>query len=73
MKLNLEYVTNIIGESYKTWKLGDVVLLEAQTGTGKNYFIENVLIPWISPKKLLFVSNRTNLKRQVKKRLNFKK
>ena len=69
MKLNLEYATNIIGESYKNWKLGDIVLLEAQTGTGKNYFIENVLIPWISPKKLLFVSNRTNLKRQVKKRL----
>lgn len=69
MKLNLDYVTNIIGEDYKNWKLGDVVLIEAQTGTGKNFFIENVFIPWFSPNKILFISNRTNLKRQVKKRL----
>ena len=69
MKLNLDYVTNIIGDTYKDWKSGDVVTIEAQTGTGKNYFIENILIPWINPNKVLFLSNRTNLKRQVKRRL----
>jgi hypothetical protein len=68
-KLNLSYVSDIIGESYKDWKPGNIILLDAQTGTGKNFFIENVLIPWIGDKKLLFISNRTNLKRQVKKRL----
>ena len=68
-KLNLDYVSNIIGETYKTWKPGDIIIIDAQTGTGKNYFIENVLIPWIEAKKLLFISNRTNLKRQVKIRL----
>jgi len=68
-KLNLDYVSNIIGETYKTWKPGDIIIIDAQTGTGKNYFIENVLIPWIETKKLLFISNRTNLKRQVKIRL----
>ena len=69
MKLNLFYVSSIIGETYRTWKSGDIVLLEAQTGTGKNYFIKNVFIPWMSPNKVLFISNRINLKRQVKKRL----
>ena len=68
-KLNLEYVSTIIGESYRTWNPKDIVIIEAQTGTGKNYFIENVFIPYMSPSKVLFVSNRTNLKRQVKKRL----
>jgi len=69
MKLKLDYVSNIIGKEYKTWKPSDIILMEAQTGTGKNYFIENYFIPWMSPSKVLFVSNRTNLKRQVKKRL----
>lgn len=68
-KLNLEYVSEIIGETYKKWKPGDIIIIDAQTGTGKNYFIENLLIPWIGSKKMLFISNRTNLKRQVKKRL----
>ena len=69
MKLNLQYISNIIGESYKTWKPGDIIIIDAQTGTGKNYFIENIFIPYIGDKKLLFISNRTNLKREVKSRL----
>lgn len=70
IKLNINYVSNIIGDDYKEWKPGDVIIIDAQTGTGKNYFIENTLIPWISPnKKLLYLSNRTNLKREVKIRL----
>ena len=69
MKLNLKYISDIIGESYKKWKSSDTILLDAQTGTGKNYFIENILIPYIRNKKLLFISNRTNLKREVKTRL----
>lgn len=68
-KLNLSYVSDIMGETYKKWKPGNIIIIDAQTGTGKNFFIENVLIPWIVDKKLLFISNRTNLKRQVKKRL----
>jgi len=69
MKLNLQYISNIIGESYKTWKPSDIIIMDSQTGTGKNHFIENVLIPWIGNKKMLFISNRTNLKREVKSRL----
>ena len=39
MKLNLDYVSNIIGETYRKWKPRDIVIIEAQTGTGKNYYI----------------------------------
>ena len=69
MGLNLDYVSNIIKDDYKNWNKGDTIVIEAQTGTGKNYFIENIFIPWINPEKVLFISNRTNLKRQVKRRL----
>lgn len=43
IKLNLKFVSDVIGEDYKKWKRGEIVLISAQTGTGKNYFIENVL------------------------------
>ncbi len=69
IKLNIKFVSDIIGDDYKDFKKGDVVIIDSQTGTGKNYFIENFLIPWISPKKLLYISNRTNLKREIKIRL----
>jgi len=69
IKLNINFVSDIIGDDYKDLKKGDVVIIDSQTGTGKNYFVENFLIPWISPKKLLYISNRTNLKREIKIRL----
>ena len=69
MGLNLDYVSNIIKDDYKNWNKGDTIIIEAQTSTGKNFFVENIFIPWINPEKVLFVSNRTNLKRQVKRRL----
>ncbi|KUO72876.1 MAG: hypothetical protein APF81_26740 [Desulfosporosinus sp. BRH_c37] len=69
-KLNLKWVADSIGEDYKKWKRGDIILLEAQTGTGKTWFIKNVLIDYLGDnEKLLFVCNRTNLKRQLKKDL----
>lgn len=79
IKLNLDYVSNIIGEEYKDWKSGDIVKIKAQTGTGKTYFIKNVLIPYIDEineykifdkqYKVLILTNRTNLSRQIKKDL----
>lgn len=76
-KLNLKYVSNVIGDEYKKWRAGDIVLIDAQTGTGKNYFIEEVLLPYVDEdeevfgyaKRILYLSNRTNLKREVKQRL----
>ncbi|GBF32260.1 hypothetical protein DCCM_0453 [Desulfocucumis palustris] len=69
-RLNLKWVAETIGDEYKNWRKGDIVLLNAQTGTGKTWFIENVLLDYIEDyKNVLLVSNRTNLKRQIKKDL----
>lgn len=66
-KLNLKWVVEEIGEEYKQWKKGDVAKLLAQTGTGKTYFIKKVLIPHMKDyERLLYICNRTNLKRQLK-------
>lgn len=68
--LNLQWVSESIGDDYKKWKQGDTVLISAQTGTGKTYFIKNVLLDYLdSSQRLLLVCNRTNLKRQLKKDL----
>lgn len=69
-KLNLKWVSDSIGDDYKKWKKGDTVLISAQTGTGKTWFIKNELLDNIADhEKLLLVCNRTNLKRQLKKDL----
>ena len=66
-KLNLKWVSDTIGEAYKNWKKGDIVTIQAQTGTGKTYFVKNVLVPYMDKyEHMLIVSNRVNLKRQIK-------
>lgn len=69
-KLNVKWVSDEIGEDYKKWDKGDTILIEAQTGTGKTWFIKNVLLDNIADhERVLLVCNRTNLKRQLKKDL----
>lgn len=70
-KLNLNWVTDIIGDDYyKKWRSGDVIKIKAQTGTGKTYFIKNILIDnMCDSKKMLILCNRVKLKRQLKKDL----
>lgn len=54
------------------WEPKQPVFLSAQTGQGKNYFIENFLIPYLEDLnyrnktkfRILFISNRLALKRQ---------
>ena len=66
-RLNLKWVSDTIGEEYKQWCKGDIVTIQAQTGTGKTYFVKNVLIPYMDKyEHMLIVSNRVNLKRQIK-------
>ena len=43
------YVTDVIGESYKTWQTG-VVLINAGTGTGKT-MMTNWRAGWIASQK----------------------
>lgn len=68
IKLDLQYVTDIIGDEYKQWKLGDKILIKAQTGAGKTWFIKNELIPYVDDysTNALLLTNRVNLSRQVK-------
>lgn len=54
------------------------VFISAQTGQGKNYFVENTLIPYLKElnyknrtnQKILIFSNRLALKQQIKSRIN---
>lgn len=68
MKLNLKWVSEIIGDDYKTWKNGDIITIECQTGTGKTFFVTNKLLPYAikQNKKILYIANRIHLKRQMK-------
>lgn len=61
------YIGDVIGDSYKEWQPGQVVLINAQTGTGKTHFILNTLFPYVARngKNLLYLSNRTALRKQV--------
>jgi hypothetical protein len=80
-KLNLKWVTDVIGEDYKNWEKGDIVKIQAQTGTGKTFFITgnskvNGLVDRMNDyEKMIYICNRTELKRQIKldllKKYNF--
>ncbi|WP_055669429.1 DEAD/DEAH box helicase family protein [Desnuesiella massiliensis] len=67
-----KYVSDGIGEDYKQWNPYDPVFISAQTGMGKNTFIENILINAASEVKgkILIVSNRIANSRQQKERIS---
>lgn len=60
------------------WEPLQPVFISAQTGQGKNYFIENTLIPYVrelnykekTSYKILILSNRLALKQQIKYRID---
>ena len=62
------YVTDVIGETYKQWQTG-VVLINAGTGTGKTTFVVKELNEWaeITGTKILYLCNRSALRSQVVK------
>lgn len=68
-KLNLKYISDVIGEEYKKWKKGDRILMKSQTGTGKSYFCLNVLAPYAKAnhEKILILANRKTLCEQIQK------
>ena len=67
-RLNLKWITDIIKQDYMKWDDYDRIVIDSQTGTGKTYFIKNVLIPYANSinNKVLLVVNRVSLKRQLK-------
>lgn len=71
IKLNLNYISDVIKDEYKQWKNGDQVIISSQTGTGKTFFIQDKLIPYARErgKNVLILYNRKALGKQIKKDL----
>lgn len=69
--LNSKYISDGIGEEYMNWAAQNPVFISAQTGTGKNTFIENTLIKYASSigEKVLIVTNRIANNLQQKERI----
>lgn len=61
-----KYIQEIIGDDYRSWKKGETILIKAGTGAGKSSFVKNILnmFCYCRNEKILFLSNRTNLKKQ---------
>lgn len=70
---NAHWVSEIITDDYKHWKQG-VVIISAQTGTGKTSFILNQLLPYAvkNNRKILYLCNRTALVQQIESELEDK-
>ncbi len=64
-----KYISDVITkEEIRKWKIGDRILITAQTGTGKSQFIKDVLCADAVKrgKRILLLSNRNVLKNQNK-------
>lgn len=66
-------VSDVIGDDYKSWQLGDVIMITAPTGSGKSYFALHVLLEWTinnylstgEKARILYLVNRKILKLQL--------
>lgn len=67
-----ETVADKIGDEYKSWKPYDRVYISSPTGTGKTYFILEVLLKYVCQqrKKILYLVNRRILKEQLETELS---
>ncbi|WP_415301404.1 DEAD/DEAH box helicase family protein, partial [Clostridium perfringens] len=72
VNLKLKWISDVIGKDYKQWKDGDIIKIQAQTGTGKTRFIigdknnRGLVDNMNCFEKMIYICNRTELKRQVK-------
>lgn len=73
-----DYTMEIVTGTLDRWEPLQPVFISAQTGRGKNFFIENTLIPYVrelnyknnTSQRILILSNRLALRQQIKNRLN---
>jgi len=67
-----QYISDKIGDEYKEWEKGEIILIKSPTGTGKSTFITNILFKWIKDqhKRMLLLSNRTLLYEQQVNEIN---
>lgn len=71
--LECEYVSELVGDSWRGWDSESPAIISAPTGTGKNRFVEEVLLRHVltfyrrhgRPLKVLLLQNRTTLRRQT--------
>lgn len=74
-ELNLKWVSDVISEvegyTYRDWKEGAIVTIDAQTGTGKTYAILNKILEdkVESYEELIYICNRVELRRAIQKDL----
>ena len=62
------YLAEKIGEEFKKWMPGNVILITAPTGAGKSYFIQREYLKWMIKErkgKILYLVNRKILKKQM--------
>lgn len=77
-KIEIQENLKIKKDDKNHWGPRQPVFISAQTGQGKNWFIENTLIPYVrelnlrnnTNQRILILSNRLALKEQIKRRLN---
>lgn len=63
----MQYVSSIIGNDYERWTYGDNILISTPTGSGKTFFIFDVLFPYARQhgKSLVYLCNRILLEKQI--------
>lgn len=62
-----KYISDVIGDDYKKWRKGDIILIDAGTGSGKTTFIRDVIDPHVCMG--LLVENRFETVEQNKEYL----
>lgn len=67
----MQFVSDKIGDDYKEWEAGDEILIDAQTGSGKTYFVLHVLLKYAQEQNrgILYLVNRIILKRQLEQEI----
>lgn len=66
------YLTDIIGDTYKSWERGDSIILSSGTGTGKTTFCKTRLLHYATQQneKILYICNRITLEENVRSEIN---
>lgn len=70
---NYQYISEIIGEDYKTWKKGDCIILSSGTNTGKTTFCVTLALNAIRTKEhVLYLVSRIAKQREQEKEIREK-
>lgn len=62
-----KYISDVIGDDYKSWIDENKIIISSPTGSGKTSFVWNVLFPYAKAqnKSIVYFCNHVLLKRQV--------